>query len=117
MFFERVGYAPENASLMEGDNFWIHMDEERVVDKPPSGISHWVRTNALYPSLHYQGLNKFLALFGAAILMPVAGVSWILWEISDDGTEDPWFAFIISSMLTMLWAAIGYNLVMTVVLG
>jgi hypothetical protein len=56
-------------------------------------------------------------LLGAAILMPVAGVSWILWEMSNDGREDPWFAFIISSMLTMLWAVIGYNVLTTVVLS
>jgi len=118
-FFKRVGYTAETASVMEGDTFWMKMDDtERVADSPPSrrdsfkdSLKTLLRGDF---DLHSQA-EIFFILVGGVVLWPIGA----MFLCHSAAKKEGWpFALVMFSaiVLTMGTVTLGiYDALLTLV--
>ena len=104
-FFERVGYSAETASVMEGDTFWMKMDDERVADSPPN------RRDSAKDSMRAllkgdidvdETVGNMVFYTGVIVLWPIT-TTYIGYVMADE--EESWFVGVLSAIL--LWTLMG----------
>ncbi len=101
VFLNRVGYSPENAKLMEGERFWMHMDKEIIQNKLPTSHRFGLY-NIKIPKISNIILSKKLGYLLTIPIFPVWGVAWMIWEYSEEGTGRIYLSTFVTILMTVL---------------